>query len=48
MYEPPHFRTDDAAAQAALIRACPLGLLVSAGAGGLMANPVPFLLDEGA
>jgi transcriptional regulator len=48
MYEPPHFRTEDVAAQAALIRACPLGLLVSAGAGGLMANPVPFLLDEGA
>jgi transcriptional regulator len=48
MYEPPHFRTDDAAAQAALIRACPLGLLVSSGAGGLMANSVPFLLDEGA
>ncbi|MCJ2128064.1 FMN-binding negative transcriptional regulator [Methylobacterium sp. E-045] len=48
MYEPPHFRTEDVTAQAALIRACPLGLLVSAGAGGLMANPVPFLLDEGA
>ncbi|WP_311276758.1 FMN-binding negative transcriptional regulator [Methylobacterium sp. WCS2018Hpa-22] len=46
MYEPPHFRCDDLEAQAALIRACPLGLLVSAGAGGLMANPVPFLLDR--
>ncbi|WP_419953392.1 FMN-binding negative transcriptional regulator [Methylobacterium sp.] len=46
MYEPPHFRSDDLEAQAALIRACPLGLLVSAGAGGLMANPVPFLLDR--
>ncbi|GJE16125.1 FMN-binding negative transcriptional regulator [Methylobacterium marchantiae] len=45
MYEPPHFRTDDIETQAALIRACPLGLLVSAGANGLMANPIPFLLD---
>ncbi|MHC2086960.1 FMN-binding negative transcriptional regulator [Methylobacterium sp. CM6244] len=46
MYEPPHFRSDDLEAHAALIRACPLGLLVSAGAGGLIANPVPFLLDR--
>lgn len=46
MYEPPHFRSDDLEAQAALIRACPLGLLVSAGASGLIANPVPFLLDR--
>ena len=46
MYEPPHFRSDDLEAQAALIRACPFGLLVSAGAGGLIANPVPFLLDR--
>ncbi|WP_019906472.1 FMN-binding negative transcriptional regulator [Methylobacterium sp. 77] len=46
MYEPPHFRTDDIEAQAALIRAFPLGLLVSAGVGGLIANPVPFVLDQ--
>ncbi|WP_336490901.1 FMN-binding negative transcriptional regulator [Methylobacterium nigriterrae] len=45
MYLPPHFREDDVAAQHALIRARPLGLLISAGAGGLMANPVPFLID---
>lgn len=45
MYEPPHFRNEDSASQAALIRAFPLGLLVSAGPSGLIANPVPFLLD---
>ncbi|MDP4025911.1 FMN-binding negative transcriptional regulator [Methylobacterium sp. NEAU 140] len=45
MYQPPHFRDDDRAAQHALIRAHPLGLLVSAGPGGLVANPVPFLID---
>ncbi|KAB1074363.1 FMN-binding negative transcriptional regulator [Methylobacterium planeticum] len=45
MYQPPHFREDDRAPQHALIRTHPLGLLISAGAGGLMANPLPFLLD---
>ncbi|MGU3538603.1 FMN-binding negative transcriptional regulator [Methylobacterium sp. A54F] len=45
MYQPQHFREDARAAQHALIRAHPLGLLVSAGASGLLANPVPFLLD---
>lgn len=45
MYEPAPFRNDRITAQHALIRAAPLGLLVSAGAGGLMANPIPFLLD---
>ncbi len=44
MYQPPHFREDRLDVQHALIRAHPLGLLVSAGPGGLMANPVPFLL----
>ncbi|MFD0938169.1 FMN-binding negative transcriptional regulator, partial [Methylobacterium trifolii] len=48
MYQPPHFRDDDTQAQQALIRAHPLGLLVTAGPGGLMANPVPFLIDEAA
>lgn len=47
MYQPPHFREDDLATQHALIRAHPLGLLVTAGAGGLMANPIPFLIDPG-
>ena len=46
MYLPPHHRLDDRAAQHALIRARPFGLLVTSGPGGLMANPAPFLLDE--
>lgn len=46
MYQPPHFREPDLAAMHALIRARPLGLLVSGGEGGLLANPVPFTLDE--
>lgn len=45
MYQPPHFQENSLAAQQALIRAHPLGLLVTAGPGGLMANPIPFLLD---
>ena len=44
MYQPPHFREEGREALAALVRAHPLGLLVTAGPGGLMANPVPFLL----
>lgn len=50
MYLPPAFREDRREVQHDLIRAHPLGLLVTAGPGGLMANPVPFLLyaDEGA
>jgi transcriptional regulator len=46
MYQPPHFREDDLAVQHALIRAHPLGLLITAGEQGIVANPVPFLLDE--
>jgi transcriptional regulator len=46
MYLPEHFRVDDVAAQRALIRARPFGLIVTNGPGGLMANPAPFLLDE--
>lgn len=45
MYQPPHFREEDLSVQHALIRAHPLGLLVTAGASGLVANPVPFHLD---
>lgn len=45
MYQPPHFREDDLATQHALIRAHPLGLLITAGGSGLIANPVPFHLD---
>src|SRR6476659_9919586 len=43
MYQPPHFREDRIEVQAELIRRHPLGLLVTAGPGGLMANPIPFL-----
>ena len=48
MYQPPHFREDDLGVQHDLIRAHPLGLLVSAGASGLVANPIPFLIDPDA
>jgi transcriptional regulator len=44
MYQPPHFREDRIEVQHALIRSHPLGLLVTAGAGGLMANAIPFLI----
>ena len=47
MYQPPHFREQSRAAQHALISAHPLSLLITAGPGGLMANPIPFLLDAG-
>lgn len=45
MYQPPHFREDRLEVQHALMRAHPLGTLVTAGAGGLMANHVPMILD---
>ena len=47
MYQPPHFREDRLEVQHALIRAQSLGLLVTAGPGGLQANSVPFLIDPG-
>ncbi len=46
MYQPPEFREDRIEVQHALIREYPLGLLVTAGPSGLMANSVPFLLDK--
>ncbi len=46
MYVPPLHRLDDAAAQHALIAARALGLLITNGASGLIANPAPFLLDR--
>ncbi len=46
MYQPPHFREDRLEIQHALIRAHPLGLLITAGVGGLQANPIPFLVDD--
>jgi transcriptional regulator len=48
MYRPPAFREDRIAEQHDLIRAHPLGLLMTAGPGGLMANPIPFLIDSDA
>jgi transcriptional regulator len=46
MYQPQHFREDRLAVQHALIREHPLGLLVTAGPVGLLANHVPFLVDN--
>lgn len=48
MYQPPHFREDRLEVQHALIRAEPLGLLISHNADGLAADSVPFELDAGA
>ena len=45
MYQPPHFREDRLEVQHALIGAHPLGLLVTSGRTGLLANPIPFVLD---
>ena len=45
MYQPAYFREDRLAIQHELIQKHPLGLLISAGKSGLMANPIPFLLD---
>jgi transcriptional regulator len=48
MYQPAHFREVRLDVQHALIRAHPLAILVSHGAAGLEANPIPFLLDADA
>jgi len=45
MYQPPAFREDRPEVMHALIRAHPLGLLVTSGKAGLEANLVPFLID---
>ncbi len=45
MYNPPAFRETRLDVLHALIRQHPLGLLISGGAGGLMANPIPFLVQ---
>jgi transcriptional regulator len=47
MYQPPHFREDRIEVQHALIRSHPLGLLITAGPGGLQANQVPFTVEAG-
>ena len=48
MYEPPLHRQDDLAALHELIRRHPLGLIVSHGPQGLLANAIPFLVDASA
>lgn len=48
MYQPSYHREDRLAPQQDLIRAYPLASLVTMGRGGLVANPVPFILDASA
>ena len=48
MYQPVHFVENDLPTLHALIKAHPLGLLISADADDVQANPVPFLLDASA
>ncbi len=48
MYQPPHYREDRLEVQHALIKAHPLGLLITTGGSGLIANPIPFALDPSA
>ncbi|MGY3948373.1 transcriptional regulator [Aeromonas allosaccharophila] len=45
MYLPPHFATDDPEALYQLMRAHPLGALITHGSQGLDANHLPFELD---
>lgn len=45
MYQPPHFQETRVEKLHGLIRSHPLGLLISGGAAGLQANPIPFMLD---
>ncbi|MEE4411823.1 MULTISPECIES: FMN-binding negative transcriptional regulator [unclassified Serratia (in: enterobacteria)] len=45
MYQPASFREDDLETQMALVRANPLGMLISQGEQGLVADPLPFLVD---
>jgi transcriptional regulator len=46
MYQPPNFREDRLDVQHGLMRAHPLGLIITAGSGGLMANSIPCLVDS--
>ncbi|MGO9135410.1 MAG: FMN-binding negative transcriptional regulator [Methylovirgula sp.] len=48
MYQPVHHREDRLDVQHDLIRAHPLGMLVTLGSEGLVANPIPFILDRAA
>jgi transcriptional regulator len=45
MYQPAAFRENDLDLQLALVRANPLGMLISHGEQGLVADPIPFLID---
>ena len=45
MYQPPHFVETRLDVLHALIRAHPLGLLISVGPDGPVADPLPFLID---
>ncbi|ANT51593.1 FMN-binding negative transcriptional regulator [Mesorhizobium amorphae] len=45
MYQPPHFQETRQDVLHGLVRAHPLGLLISNGAEGPVANAIPFLLD---
>jgi transcriptional regulator len=46
MHRPPAFREDRIEVMHALVRAHPLGVLVTAGEHGLTANHLPFLIEE--
>jgi transcriptional regulator len=46
MYEPLHFKIEDRDELFAILRANPLGVLISSGAGGLQANPIPFIVAK--
>jgi transcriptional regulator len=46
VYQPPHFREDRLEVQHALIEARSLGILITAGADGIEANPIPFIIDR--
>ncbi len=46
MYRPAPFREDDLENQLDLVRANPLGLIISQSSQGLLADPVPFLVEH--
>ena len=46
MYEQAQFKIEDRDKLFGVVRANPLGLLITAGAGGLMANAIPFILKQ--
>jgi transcriptional regulator len=46
MYEPAHFKVEDRETLLGIIRAHPLAQLITSGPGGLMANPIPFVVTE--